>query len=98
MPPEHALNPGEADRAALDRGRRITSHLRVNYPQAISVVSTGPVCGSGRLLELLRLRGRQVFTHYLRPQQANLAAAVLLGLREQLDSEETGAFQLTCWC
>ena len=29
------------------------------------------------------------------PQQANLAAAVLLGLREQLDPEETEAFQLT---
>ena len=95
LPPEHALNPGEADRADRDRGRRITSHLRVNYPEAISVVSTGFACGPARLLESLRLRGRQVFAHYLRPQQANLAAAVLLGLREQLDPEETEAFQLT---
>ena len=95
LPPEHALNPGEADRAARDRGRRITSHLRVNYPEAISVVSTGFACGPTRLLESLRLRGRQVFANYLRPQQANLAAAVLLGLREQLDPEETEAFQLT---
>ena len=47
LPPEHALNPGEADRAALDRGRRITSRLRVNYPQAISVLFDG-----------LRLRSR----------------------------------------
>ena len=85
LPPEHALNPGEADRAEPDRGRRITSHLRVNYPEAISVVSTGFAFGPTRLLESLRLRGRQVFAKYLRPQQANLAAAVLLGLREQLD-------------
>ena len=41
LPPEHALNPGEDDRADRDRGRRITSHLRVNYPEAISVVSAG---------------------------------------------------------
>ena len=95
LPPDHALNPGEDDRAARDRGRRITSHLRVNYPEAISVVSTGFACGPARLLESLRLRGRQVFANYLRPQQANLAAAVLLGLREQLDPEETEAFQLT---
>ena len=95
LPPEHALNPGEADRADRDRGRRITSHLRVNYPEAISVVSAGFAYGPTRLLESLRLRGRQVFAHYLRPQQANLAAAVLLGLREQLDPEETEAFQLT---
>jgi len=95
LPPDHALNPGEADRADRDRGRRITSHLRVNYPEAISVVSTGFAYGPARLLESLRLRGLRVFADYLHPQQANLAAAVLLGLREQLDPEEIGAFQLT---
>ena len=79
----------------MDRGRRITSHLRVNYPEAISVVSTGFTFGPTRLLESLRLRGRQVFAKYLSPQQANLAAAVLLGLREQVDAEDTEAFQLT---
>ena len=55
LPPEHALNPGEADRADLDRGRRITSHLRVNYPEAISVVSAGFAYSPWRLLESLRL-------------------------------------------
>ena len=95
LPPEHALNPGEVDRADLDRGHRITSRLRVNYPQAISVMSSGFASGPRRLLESLRLRGRQVFEKYLHPHQANLAAAVLLGLREQLDPEETEAFQLT---
>ncbi len=95
LPPEHALNPGEDDRADRDRARRITGHLRVNYPEAISVVSAGSACDPTRLLESLRLRGRQVFAHYLHPQQANLAAAVLLGLREQLDPEEKEAFQLT---
>ena len=95
LPPEHAMNPGEADRAARDRGRRITGRLRVNHPEAISMVSTGFAYGPARLLESLRLRGLRVFADYLRPQQASLAAAVLLGLREQLDPEETGAFQLT---
>ena len=95
LPPEHALNPGEADRAELDRGRRITSHLRVSFPQAISVLSKGFAYSPGRLLEALRLRGQRVFAEYLRPQQANLADAVLLGVREQVDAEETEAFQLT---
>ena len=95
LPPEHALNPGETDRAARDRGHRITSRLRVNHAEAISVVSAGFALSPWRLLESLRLRGQQVFAHYLRPQQANLAAAVLLGLRDQLDPEETEAFQLT---
>jgi predicted membrane metal-binding protein len=95
LPPEHALNPGETDRALRDRGHRITSRLRVNHAEAISVVSAGFALSPWRLLESLRLRGQQVFAHYLRPQQANLAAAVLLGLRDQLDPEETEAFQLT---
>jgi competence protein ComEC len=95
LPFEHALNPGEVDRADRDRGRRVTSHLRVNYPECISVLSAGFAHSPRRLLESLRLRGQRVFAQYLRPQQANLAAAVLLGLRDQLDPEETEAFQLT---
>lgn len=95
LPPEQAMNPGEADRAELARGRRIGSQLRVNYPEAISLLSTGSRYGPRRMLESLRLHGRQVFARYLQPRQANLAAAVLLGLREQIDPEETEAFQLT---
>jgi competence protein ComEC len=95
LPPDHALNPGETDRADLDRGRRITAHLRVTYPEAISVVSVGHGFDPKAWLESLRLRGRQVFAHYLQPRQADLAAAVLLGLREQLDPNEIEAFQLT---
>jgi competence protein ComEC len=95
LPPEHALNPGEPDRAAIDRGRRITSHLRVTHPEAISLLSTGSCLGLGRILESVRGRGRQVLADHLQPQQANLASAVLLGLRDQLDPEETEAFQLT---
>jgi len=95
LPPDHALNPGETDRALRDRGYRITSHVRVNYPQAVSMISTGFAGNPRRLLESIRLRGQRVFEHYLHPRQASLAAAVLLGLRDQLDPEETEAFQLT---
>jgi competence protein ComEC len=95
LPPEYAKNPGEIDRANRDRGRRITSRLRVAYPEAISVVSRGSVFGLRRILDSLRLRGQKVLATYLRTRQANLAAAVLLGLREQLDPEEIEAFQLT---
>ena len=94
LPPERPLNPGEPDRAAQDRGRRITGALRVTYPEAITVLS-GSRFGLGPCLESLRLRGRRVFERYLQPRQAALAAAVLLGLREQLDTDETEAFQLT---
>jgi competence protein ComEC len=95
LPLDHALNPGETDRADLDRGRRITAHLRVTYPEAISIVAAGHGIDPGAWLESLRLRGRQVFARYLQPRQADLAAAVLLGLREQLDPDEMEAFQLT---
>lgn len=95
LPPEHALNPGEIDRANRDRARRVTSHLRANFPEAIALVSRGLGVTPRRLLEGLRRRGQDVFARRLWPQQANLAAAVLLGLRDQLDPEETEAFQLT---
>jgi competence protein ComEC len=65
LPPDHALNPGEPDRAALDRGRRITSHLRVTHPEAISRVSSGFGFGLGPALDSIRMRGRQVFAQYL---------------------------------
>ncbi len=61
LPPDHALNPGETDRADLDRGRRITAHLRVTYPEAITVVAGGHGIVLGAWLDTLRLRGRQVF-------------------------------------
>ncbi len=95
MPPDHALNPGETDRALQDRGRRVTAHLRVTYPEAITVLTGKRTTGPGAWLESLRLRGRRIFQRYLEPRQANLAAAVLLGLREQIDPEESEAFQLT---
>jgi competence protein ComEC len=95
LPPDHALNPGEADRAELDRGRRVTAHFRVTYPEAITVVASGRGFDPGAWLESLRLRGREVFARYLQPQQADLAAAVLLGLREQVDPVEMADFQLT---
>ncbi len=95
IPPDHALNPGETDRALQDRGHRVTAHLRVAYPEAITVLSGGRSFGFGTWLESLRLRGRQVLQRYLQPRQANLAAAVLLGLREQIDADESEAFQLT---
>jgi len=95
LPPEHAMNPGEADRADRNRARRITAQLRITHPEAVTVLASGRLFGPGPWLESLRLRGRQVFERYLQPRQANLAAAVLLGLREQVDADETEAFQLT---
>ena len=79
LPPEHALNPGEADSAARDRGRRITSHLRVNYPEAISLVATGFASSPRRLLESLRLRGRQVFATYPAPATGQPCCGRLAG-------------------
>lgn len=95
LPPDHALNPGETDRALQDRGRRVTAHLRVTHPEAVTILSGGRATGPRTWLESLRLRGRRVFQRYLEPRQANLAAAVLLGLREQIDPDESEAFQLT---
>ncbi len=67
----------------------------MTYPEAITIVPGDRGFDFRAWLNSLRLRGRQVFARYLDPRQADLAAAVLLGLREQLDPEEMAAFQIT---
>ena len=62
LPPDHALNPGETDRALRTAVDAITAHLRVTYPEAITVLTGKRTTDPRSLLESLRLRGRQVFS------------------------------------
>ena len=46
-------------------------------------------------MERVRAYGNRTFQRYLDPRQAELAAAVLLGLREEIDSARNDAFLTT---
>ena len=93
-PPE-PQNPGEFDRAAYLRADRVRSRLQAEAASAFRWSRPDAPGGSVRLLERVRIHGNGLLDHYLAPRQAELAAAVLLGLREELDAGRNEAFLTT---
>jgi competence protein ComEC len=88
-------NPGEFDFAAYARADRILTQLAVPYPDCVSVVEPGGGWGVRRLIEELRTRGDRLLWQHLRHERSGLAAALLLGVREELSPERTEAFVQT---
>lgn len=88
-------NPGQFDFRELYRSRRRLSRIHVYQNEAVAKV------GEGSHVSLVRLRSRirrqldaQVWS-YLSPEQAGMASAILLGNREQLNSQRRERFLLT---
>ena len=93
--PLPAMNPGQFDTASYLRGDGVSTVLRVDFAEAVTVVYQGSNLNLWRNLARLRERGKQVLQAHLHPQQAALAAALLLGLREQVDSDLAEQFLIT---
>lgn len=93
--PAKPQNPGAMDRSMYLRAQRVRSRLQAEIPECLSVIEPGPPWALPRLLEQLRAYGNRVLEQYLSPRQAELAAAVLLGLREELDNSRNEAFLTT---
>ncbi len=90
--PRSPQNPGEFDHAAYARAEGRRSELRSGFPECVSVLQAAPWATPSRWLERLRSGGDQVLWQYLGARQAPLAAAVLLGAREELGSEGMAPF------
>ena len=93
--PEGPQNPGEFDHAAQLRTDRVLSCLSAKVPECISVEQTGSEWNLWRQLGRVRSYGNQTLERYLNPERAELAAAVLLGLREEIDTGRNEAFLTT---
>ena len=93
--PAITANPGEFDFAWFRRAKRQLIELRTRYPDAVSVASQGPPFTPRRMLGALRDRADALLHRHLDRDQAELAAAVLLGAREQLAYERTEEFFTT---
>ena len=92
--PKSTRNPGEFDYAEYLRAERTRSQLRTEFPECVAVVEPGS--GSlRRWVERIRNHGNRLLSQYLDPERSALAAAVLLGTREQLDPEQKQAFMET---
>jgi competence protein ComEC len=90
-----ARNPGEFDSADFLRGQRVRGELMVKAVDCVTVVEPGSAWSLTRMLEQMRVRGNRVFATALDSRRADLANAVLLGLREEIDPERTEAFMET---
>lgn len=93
--PASAQNPGEFDFARHARADRQLSRLSADFAECVAVTRPGPRWSISRLLDQLRQGGDRLLWRRLDDRRAPLAAALLLGLREELDLDTTAAFAQT---
>jgi competence protein ComEC len=93
--PSRAMNAGEFDYAEYLRGDRQLCHLHTEHAECVTLIGGGSPWSLRRLIDNVRLDGRRSLARYLDPRRSSLAAAVILGAREQLDPEQTEAFMET---
>ena len=88
-------NPGAFDYAGYLRAEGIRSRLLAEVPDCISVIQPGGWLGSTAILDRVRTHSNRILERYLDPQRAEMAEAVLLGEREQVDFGRTENFMAT---
>ncbi|HIQ21317.1 MAG TPA: ComEC/Rec2 family competence protein [Planctomycetes bacterium] len=93
VPP--AMNPGEPNRRLAARAGRRLSRLWAPYPDCVKVIQPGRPYDVRWWVARMRAAGDRVLWSRLEHQRAGLAAAVLLGLREELDLDTSAAFMET---
>ena len=93
--PMKPLNPGEFDFNAHERSRRVFCRMRGLFPESVSVVERGSWWSWRLWLSRLREAGNGMLRQHIHPRRSTLAAAILLGAREQLDPERNEGFLVT---
>ncbi|HUE73864.1 MAG TPA: ComEC/Rec2 family competence protein [Pirellulaceae bacterium] len=93
--PGAPLNPGEFNFAAFERSRRVLCRLRGEFPDSVTVLDRGNAWTLRRWLSDVRQAGSLALWRRITPQRATLAAAILLGAREQLDPERNEGYLVT---
>ncbi|WP_425615851.1 ComEC/Rec2 family competence protein [Anatilimnocola sp. NA78] len=93
--PMEPLNPGEFNYADYERSRRVFCRLRGLFPESVTVVERGSAWSWRLWLSWLRERGNGILREHISYNRSTLAAALLLGAREQLDPERNEGFLVT---
>jgi competence protein ComEC len=93
--PAAPLNPGEFDFASYQRSQRIGCHLFAEFPQCVQRLQRGAPLSPRRLLADIRSGGAALLRQYVAGERAMLASAVLLGTREQLDTNRNEGYLVT---
>lgn len=90
--PRAARNPGEFDFAARERGRRRLAQVWSDFPECVTNQNSADQWRWPFDLDAVRARGQSLLRASLAPRQAHLAAALLLGLRDELTPERNEEF------
>ncbi|MBC7853860.1 MAG: ComEC family competence protein [Pirellulaceae bacterium] len=93
--PRGTMNPGEFDYAKWERGRRVFCKLRGIFPESVQPLARGTGLSPRLWLSSVREKGNALLRRNISPQRTSLAAAILIGAREQLDSERNEGFLVT---
>ncbi|WP_254506896.1 ComEC/Rec2 family competence protein [Anatilimnocola floriformis] len=93
--PMKPLNPGEFDYNAHERSRRVFCRMRGLFPESVSLVERGSWWSWRLWLSRLREAGNSTLREHIHPRRSTLAAAILIGAREQLDPERNEGFLVT---
>lgn len=97
--PAEPQNPGDFDRRTYYRNQRLLAVCRMAFPESVVLIERGGFSVAG-LLETLRRGAAGVLKTHMRADTAPLAAAMLLGMRDEVDEEtnrelrETGTIHI----
>ena len=92
--PATAGNPEETDPTEFARAEHRLASVHVTHPEGVAVIGGGG-WSVGRWIANVRAWGDQMLWSYLSHERAGLAAAVLLGARDELDPQRVEPFLLT---
>lgn len=88
-------NPGELDRKRYARIDGVGFYLRCKSPDQVEIIAKGSALSPARWIGFQRQRWIAKLHERLGERQGSLAAAILLGAREQLDRPRIDSFLLT---
>ncbi len=88
-------NPGEFDLRSHRRAQRQLFGLFAPNPDCVQIVQSGSWLNPWRQMSLLRTHYHRMLRHHVRNDRAGLAAAVLIGAREQVDHQRREDFFAT---
>ncbi len=87
-------NPGEIDFAWYARAHRIPTSLSADQPNCVRIVKRNAVGAPSRVIARLRSRLDAAIWQYV-SAEPNLASAILLGIRDNVDDDEKESFMAT---
>jgi len=93
--PAPPMNPGEFDFARHARSDRQLSRLSAHYSAGVTVISAGRQWSVWHAADGVRHAGHAVLQEYLPGESGDLAAAMLLGMRNEVPQNVFAQFRVT---